>query len=334
MAQINPVRPTSPRKATTTKKPGSTSTSAKDNKKSGSGGSGGSGGSSAEKRAVARANAEKKKAGKRYLESAANLELQAKALRHALKIDFAKSRDNNLGDVGRVLAGQLAQLKLGHAQRSQSFLEAADNTEKATAATLGQGTTNLVRERQDSMSSLLEQGAGETDTMRTMLMAARNWYANAQEANRAYFDSNQSINAGIVDLNIDTRSSMANAFTSSEAERDRLWQDFYNRRSESFTQLGNIKGQQADYYAQAKEMGAKPKKGAEKAAEKEMEKSFMDASKEAGKTYTQKGLPNWIADFKGQRAVESKQANTNLAAALTMDEIEKAEGATLRKWAA
>ena len=301
-------------------------------KKKSSGGGGG-GASGAERRAVARENSQKKKAGKRYLESAANLELQAKALRHALKTDFKNALNQNLGDVGQVLAGQIAQLKLGHGQRAQSFLAAADNTVKATASSSEQGFSNLTRERADSMSSILEQGAGETDAMRAMLISARNWQANTHEANRAYFDSLQTVNQGIGDLNIDTRNAMSNAFTSSEGEKDRLWQDFYNKRSETYTQLGNVKGQQADYYAQAKEMGVKPKKGAEKKAEKEMAASYMSASKEAGKSYKQAKLPDWAAKFEGQKPVQAKLSNTNLAAALEIGPVKKAEGSTLKKWA-
>jgi hypothetical protein len=337
-----PVRPKKKHTATTKKKSSGYSSGSSSSSKGSSGGGGGSskkksggggGGSSYEKRAVARENSQKRKAGKRFLESAANLELQAKALRHALTTDFAKARDQNLGDVNTALSGQITQLKLGMSQRAKTFLDAANNTAMATASTAEQGFSNLTRERAESMASILEQGAGETDAMRARLIAARNWQANAHESNRAYFDSLQTVNSGIVDLNVDTRSALANAHTSAEAERDRLWQDFFNKRSESFTQLGNVKGQQADYYAQAKEMGVKPKKGAEKKAEKEMGTSFMNASKEAAKSYVQKKLPDWVAKYGGQPEVKAKQTNTSLAAAIDLGKVEKAEGATLKKWA-
>jgi hypothetical protein len=305
------------------------------NSSSGGGGGGGGGGaSSAEKRAVARENAAKKKAGKRYLESAANLELQAKALRHALKIDFAKARNNNLADVSLVLSQNLSALKAGAALRGADLLGTASDTQKATADTAEAGVSNAIRERQDTLTGILTQGAGETDTLRAMVMSARNWQENASENNRTYFDSIRSINSGITDLNVDTKNALIESNTNAEAERDRIWQNFYDRRSETFTQLGNVKGQQADYYAQAKEMGAKPKKGVEKASEKAMKNAFMDAALEAGKSYTQKALPKWISDYKGTEQVKAAQSNSNLAAAMVLDPVEKAEGATLRKWAA
>lgn len=297
------------------------------------GGSGGGGTSGAEKRAVARDNANRKKAGEKYLAEAANLEAQAKALKHALKIDFAKSRDQNLTDISKVLADQIGLLTQGHRLRSQEFLKSAQDTEKATAGASEQSISNLVRERQDTMSSLLEQGAGESDTLKAMVMSARNWHANQSEVNRTYFDTMRSINSGITDLNIDTKSALAGASSYAESERERLWQDFYNRRSETFTQLGNIRGQQRNYYAEAKEMGVKPKKGAEKTAKTESEKAFMDAAEEAGKSYVNKGLPQWVKDWNGQAELKTRQSNTKIGS-LEFMPIEKAEGATLRKWAA
>ena len=124
------------------------------------------------------------------------------ALRHALKIDFAKSRDNNLGDVSRVLAQNIAALRAGSALRGADLLGSASDTAKATADTAEAGLSNAIRERQDTLTGILQQGAGETDTLRAMVMAARNWHENASENNRSYFDSIRSINSGITDLNV------------------------------------------------------------------------------------------------------------------------------------
>lgn len=286
----------------------------------------------AEARANKKEKAAKKAAGKKYLEGAANLAVQAKAIRQALDVDFASARDNNLGDIARNLDAQLTALKQGHGLRAQTFLKTAEDTDMATAGTQEGSYSNALRERQDTLSNILEQGAGETDSMRAMLMSARNWQANVGESNRAYFDSMRSVNSGIVDLNIDTKAQLSNSFSAAEGERDEAWQTFHNNRTQAFTQLGNVLGQQADYYAQAKEMGVKPKKGAEKAAEKAMKKAFQDSSVEAGKGYTQEALPEWISGFTGQDQLRTRQSNTDLAAAVTMDKMAKAEGATLRKW--
>lgn len=334
--KVLPVRPTKPAPAKSTKISAPAKTTSKGPAKSSSKSSGKSSSksnvSSAEKRAVKRENDAKKKAGQKYLEGASNLQKQAAAIRQALDVDFASARDNNLGDISKTLTEQLAALTAGHAGRAAQFVQSGQDAEKATGDTAERGLSNAVRERADTLSNILEQGAGETDAMKAMLMSARNWSSNAAENNRAYFDSMRSINTGIVDLNLDTKSALAGAATSAEAERDRIWQEYYNSRSQAFTQLGNVKGQEADMYAQAKEMGVKPKKGAEKDSEAAMKAAYAAASGESGKSYTQQALPEWISGFTGQEQLQARQSNTELAAAVTMDKAAKAEGATLRKW--
>jgi hypothetical protein len=286
----------------------------------------------AEGRANARADAEKKKTGKRYLKQASTMEIQAKALAQAIQSSFAKNRDQNLQDVSKNLNDQLGMLKEGHNLRSQQFLGAARDTEKATADSASGAFSNMVRERRDALAGLVEQGAGETDSMRAMLMSARNWHSNATESNRGYYDTMRSINTGITDLNVDSKTAMQNAYGAAEQERDRLWTDFYSKRSEAATQYGNIKGQQADYYAMAGEMGVKAPKGAERKAATTMQAAYGLASREAGKSYKQAALPKWVDDWKGTAQVQTRQSNTNLAAAVTIDKAEKPEGASLRKW--
>ena len=287
----------------------------------------------AEARADKKQKERDKKAGKKYLEGAANLQKQVTAIRQALYIDFASARDNNLGDISLSLNAALKSLQKDAGIRSQTFLTAARDSEKATADTAERGFSNAVRERQDTLTNILEQGAGETDTMRAMLMSARNWNANAAENNRAYFDTINTVNASINDLNVDTRQAMAGQWTGAESARDEVWQTFYNNRSQAFTQLGNVLGQQADMYASAKELGVKPKKGAEKKAEDAMAKAFKGSAVESGKGYTQQATPDHIKNYQGQEKVAAQQSNTDLAAAVSLAPMAKAEGATLRKWA-
>ena len=286
----------------------------------------------AERRAVARENAQRRRTGQRYLTEAKNLESQATALRRALRTEFARSRDINLGNVGRRLDETLGILKEDAGKRGAELTTAADSTQKAAGAQENQSLSNMVRERADAMSMLLEQGMGETDQMRAMLMSARNMNANQNEGNRSYFDTLQSIIQSITDLNADTRSALAGAFGEAEAERGRIWENFYTRRNQGFTQLGNIRGQQASYYAQAEEMGVKPAAGSERRATNGMEYNYERATDEAGKAYEEAALPSWIRDWKGTARRDAKVQNTNLASAITIDKAEKADGAALRRW--
>lgn len=283
----------------------------------------------AQAKAEAEAAAAMARAGNRAKEMAGNLDPQIAALKHALEVSFAQARDQNLKDIQVLLDEQFAMLKTGAEKRGREFRESGKNSEIATAGQAESSLSNLVRERQDTMSAVLEQGAGQTDALRALLGSARNWQQNAQEGNRAYFDSIQSLNQSITDLNLDAQTALGNAHTQAESERERQWQDYYNRRSESFTQLGNLYTQQADYLEQAKEnkvgTGGGDKKGAAGTA-------FMDAAKESALSYEKQGLPDWIKDYEGEARIEAKVQNTNLAQGPRLKGPKKAEGSTLRKW--
>ena len=98
------------------------------------------------------------------------------------------------------------------------------------------------------------QGAGESDVLQAQMMSLRNWQFNQTEANRSYYDTLRSLNSSLTDLNVDTKTALANNELQANADREAIWTNYHDRRSEAFTQLGNIRGQQADYYAEAEQM--------------------------------------------------------------------------------
>ena len=286
----------------------------------------------AEARARARENELRRKAGQRSLAQAQNLEGQAKALLHAINTSFGRSRDQNLRDIDTMLNESIAQLKKGYSDRVVKFFDAASDTSKATADQAETPFENLVRERQEGLSGILAQGAGETDQLRAMVMAARNWRDNTAEGNRAYFDTMRSVDAGITDLQVDTRAGMTSAHRQAESERERIWENYFGRRADAYTQLGNVRQTQGDYYASAEENDVMSggKLGSSRTA---ASNAFMNASKEAGKSYTQKGLPGWMKNYGDDLARPvARQENSNLAAAMRFEPIQQAEGATQRRW--
>lgn len=285
----------------------------------------------AQQRAEAEARAAKQRAGQRFQNLSANLDPQIKALKQALDVEFKKGLDQNLEDIGTLIAEQIALLKTQTGDRALDFLTAAENTKQATAQQAEASLSNFARERADTMTAVLAQGAGQTDMLRALVGAARNYEANANEGNRAYFDTMQSINQSITDLNLDTQTALANVHSQGETERERLWQDYHNRRSESWTQLGNLYQQQADYLESAKEMevggGGGEKKGSAGDA-------FMKASQEAGKSYKKAALPDWMKTFKAADRQEAEVQNTNLSARPRFSRMRTNEGAALRRRAA
>jgi hypothetical protein len=288
----------------------------------------------AEKRALARQKKADLKTAGRYNQAAINMQAQIKALKDAINNEFRRSRKQNMGDISLMLGQQLDQLREAAGLRGAEFLNAASDAEKATGDVQEAGIRNLVRERADSMTAILEQGAGETDAVRAMLVNARNWSSNSSDASRTYFDTMQSINQGITDLNVDTKAALSNAQMTAEGQRESVWQDFYNRRSEAMTALGNAYGDQANTLAQAEELGRKGTGKRQTTAKKGMKKAFAQSANELGKSYVQKPLPEWIDNWEGTAQVDRRQENTNLASAPIFEGVQRAQGATLRKWSA
>lgn len=293
---------------------GSSSSSASSSSSSSSSGGGGDG---------------RHKAGLRYASQAANLEGQAQALLHALNQDFQQALHIKLGNVERVYGEQKDVLLEGYHDRVQSLKGSVADNEKAHASQTVAAAQNRSRERQNALTEAMTQGAGESDAMQAQLMSLRNWGANQGEVQRTLFDTMRSINASLNDLNVDTKSALVNLRTQADADKEALYTNFYNQKSETYTQLGNVRGQQADYRDMAHEMGVGPggKAGAAKSA-------FMHASNELGKAYRTPRLPkairNW--DGRGDFKVERHTGTSMLAAAPSVDLGQRPEGATLRKW--
>lgn len=231
--------------------------------------------SSAQKRAEKQQAERDARTGKRYLKQARNLNPQAKALRKALG-EMKDRRKQDIGDINRTRDTQLAQLKEAAAALGTSYTEAGVNNDKAAGSALEGGFANAVRERQDAMTNILSQGAGETDQLKAMLMAARNQSANAGEANRAFYDTLGTINQGITSLNVDTKTKLQNAWVAAEGEKEQIWRDYLEARGEALTQLGQIRTAQADAYANAEEYEADipTKNGKKKKGKKNLKKGI------------------------------------------------------------
>jgi hypothetical protein len=342
------------------------------------------------------------KTGQRYLTQASNLNPQARALIEALD-ELKKRRRGDIRDIIDTRDSQLEQL-LGSAEAlGQGYTQSGVDNEMATAGSLEGGYANMVRERQDALTQLLTQGAGESDMMKTMLIAARNQQANAAEANRSFYDTLTSINAGITNLNEDTQTKLAGAWITAEGEREQIWRDYMDSRNDAMVQLGQIRTAQADAYANAKEYGATiPRLGAKKKkknqkvdpedvkgggknflkasrassamsslaatpAQKEKEEKPFPGAKASGTlknaakkkskaprmdevrkrqarrafnqwaddqsvSYEQKDVSDEIKNYRGMDLLQGQQQNTNLAAAMSLGPMPKAEGAGLRKW--
>ncbi len=342
--------------------------------------------SAAEKRADEKQAERDRRTGRRYLQQARNLNPQANALTKAIG-EMKIRRKQDMRDIIKTRALQMDMLVDAADDMGEQYDIAAKNNEIATSGTLEAGMTNAMRERSETLSQLLSQGAGESDTMRAMLMAARNQNANAREANQTYWDTIASINQSISTLNEDTQMKLADAWISGEGEREQISRDYLESSSDAYTQLGLVRQAQADAYANAREYKVKPprlgkkkdgkkdkprlsksaslttsaglaaakdakaekdedisgsgkgfareRKGvpADRRRRQQSRKAFNKWAELQDESYEQKRVPKWVQGYEGKAQFEGAQSNSNLAAALTVEQGPKAEGAKLRKWA-
>lgn len=253
---VNPVTPSQPVRSTPPKTPAPAV------------GQGGRGGSSTSSKGgdktpsnpyLAAQNKAKRAAGDRYMTDAANMQGQIDALRDALgpKGEFRDALRRRLKNITLVTGEQLGVLDDVYNARAGSLDEDMRGNEIAAADTTTGNDTNRARERASAIAEIAAQGAGESAGLQAQLMSLRNWDANQGEAQRAFHDSQRSINAARLDLQADTHTAKANALSEANADREQLWNEYYAQSAESLTQLGNALGQQAEYYGLAHEQGSK-----------------------------------------------------------------------------
>lgn len=257
--------------------------------------------------AAARAEAESKKINDAPLVA---------ALQAMLDTGFASARDTKLANIELTLSGQDKIMLDDYLKRASGLEGSRADNEKAEADSTFANFANRARERGDILNQATAMGAGESDTLRSALMALRNWSANQGDVNRSYYDTLRSVNSAITDLNTDTRSARTNLYTAANSDRESIWTNYYNQRSDAFTQLGNIKSNpNSDSYAKDADV-------------------FARAAESAGEAWKSPGVPSAVADWQGTTLAEERALNNTDAAAMVTNigVARKPEGATLRKW--
>jgi hypothetical protein len=185
----------------------------------------------------------------------------------------------------------------------------------------------------EAMTEAMNNGAGESDMLRAQEASLRSWESNQHEIDRSYRDTLRSINSSLTDLTTDTKSARVNNVVQSNADRDQLWTNYHNQMSETYTQLGNVKGMQADYLGMANEAVASGKTRArQKAAEHASGAAFMGATHQGAAAWENPGVGKKLMGWDGKDAFEANSDGGRRAQALTTIQPAKPEGATLRKW--
>jgi hypothetical protein len=274
------------------------------------------------------------KAATRYLNQAKAMSGQIAALKNSLSVGFKAALDQRLANISLVSGQQDDLLLEGYNKRVKSLEGAAADNEKAEGATSFANLGNAARERANAVSEAMNQGAGESDVLRAGLMSLRNWSQNQDQANRSYFDTLRSVNSSLGDLNVDTKTGRANIASQANADRDQVWSQFHQQKSETFSNLGNLFGQQSELYGMANEQkGSKATQRLRKQAVSKSDSAFMSASKQNATVWSNPGVGSEILNWQGRDDFAGDIGPRTIEQATTNEPVKaRPEGATLRKW--
>ena len=323
-----PTAPKPPGGGTTTSP--STSPGAGGGGSSGSGSGSGGGGSSNPYLAAQRKA--QHKAAQRYMQQAATLQSQADSLVLALgRRGFRSALATKLANIRRDVGLADSTLLMDYESRVASLQNTADDNLKAAGGQSYAALSNAGRERANAMSEAMAQGAGESDMLRAQGMALRNWNANQSEVTRSFNDTGTSIGASLTDMTADTRTARINTVRQANADRDLLWTNYNDRMSETQTQLGNIYGQMADYYASASEMGAGGARKKMKRTRRLAKDAWMDAAEQAGEAWRNPGVKPSLRQWQGED-VDTGMLGSSVLTEAPATSLSRPEGATLRRW--
>ena len=310
--------------------------SSSDTPGTGSGSGSGSGGGGYDPYAYAKAAERKadREANRRYLAQVETLQQQVEALKKALGPNgFKAALDQKLANVRLATRQSDRDLLRGYRDRVGSLRGAAEDNEKSAESQSVANLNNRARERMGSMAEAFAAGAGESDLLRAQEASLRNWQANQSEITRSYHDTLRSVNSSLTDLTVDTRTARINNVMQANADKEQLWSSYYGQRSEALTQLGNVKGLQAEYLGMANEaVGSKKTRRRQKAAANASGDFFMGATNASSQAWESPGVSKRLRQWDGAEQFEGQMNQDPVGSALTTIPVAKPEGATLRKW--
>lgn len=292
----------------------------------------GGGGNDPVQAAINREKEYRAAAADRYMRQAMNLRVQAHSWKAILsKKGFRKALMQKLENVDLRERQKDNRLMGDYEDRLGSLKNANEDNKKDVSAKTNATLMNASRERANALSEVALQGAGESDVLRAQGMSLRNWQANQGETNRAFFDTQTALNSSLTDLNVDTRSARFSVALEANEAREALWSNYYDRRSDALTQLGNTMGQISDYYAMANEQKKSKKAGnLEKEWRNKAKDTFDDLAKNTQKAWDDPGVSKKIRKWEGRGAFEGGLDGRSFGVQDTA--IKRPSGADLRKW--
>lgn len=333
--------PTGPRPGSSPSGNQSSNSPAPSNSPSGTSGSGGSGGGGSGgggstpswvKRQEREAKKAKREAAKRAQKNAELLMKQANAMKIALgKNGYKKTLQTQLKNIRLTLQEDEGVLVNAFNEgRTELERQSATNmdvaAEGATAA-----LSNAGRERSEAMAQAISNGLGAVDMLRAQAASLRNWKTNAQGVAQSFTDTQNQLQSSAAELGNSFIAQRVSLWRDSEEARGLATNSYYDNRGAALTEIGNKLGEASTYWDLAnQEQANKLRKRKSKNTSKQSVQYLRRAAKQTGKSYSQRELPDRMADW--ENPIDVDQRIDSRAWAAPEVSVREAEGATLRRW--
>lgn len=263
-------------------------------------------------------------------------------------------RNSVLAGIEKSLASKIDAINETFAAAMGDFNTDLRSNEQAEADATFSNLSNRARERGDLMTQALSQGAGESDVLRTQQQALRNWSANQAEVNRSFFDTRNSVNAAISDLNTSTKTGLINEELSANASKAKAWDDYFESMASTYADLANY--DQNNYLLDLETQGLREQKSQTKDVLNWLDKGkniedykpgkllntpsklkytspFAHLSAEmSGSSWEDPGLSQRTENWQGGAQSTGGLNTANKAVLSGNDKTKRPEGATLRRW--
>lgn len=269
--------------------------------------------------AAAQAAAEaKRKAEQQAREARENAQTNAQvdALIKIINDGLAKRREGKLANIESIRAQQTKSINDDYQARLKPLDSMEDDNKKSEHDSTFSNLANRSRERGELLDAALAQGVGETDLIRALTVSARNWYANQSQTNRAFHDTQTSINKSRTDLGRDTRTALLNIETQANDNRRNAWSEYWSSVADTWTQIGNVQNANQNESYKARYADA-----------------FSRAADAVSQTYKDPGISAQLQAWTGPTIQEQSlnTSNTDLVDS-SVGPQKRPEGSTLRRW--
>jgi len=237
--------------------------------------------------------------------------------------NYAGGRDKQLGNAQSVLDTTLSGILAQYTSAADDTEKYSDRNEADYDAKTNANVSNKVRESNEALAQALSQGAGETDVLKSLTVAARQFDANQLDVASGYNDTRRSIGSQLASAGSSAQNGRLNAFQQQQEAAAQAWNEFYKNNADTWTNIQRTEAGNtnidSDYST-----GYTPRYS---------KQAIDEIAKNTGKVYEiAKPDPGWLNAWPKQTERERNGQLGQRAAAVSAGPIKRAEGATQRVW--